>query len=133
MNHRDPDAAQTPLISCVEDDASVREALGGLLQAFGFRVATFSCAEALLSDERLQSTACLIIDVKLGGMSGLQLQKTLAASGYEIPVIIMTAFSGGDIPAQAMGAGALDVLIKPIKTERLLAAVEAALGGEPLP
>ena len=81
-----------PLIACVEDDVSAREALEGFLKAFGFTPGVFSSAEEFLQSDRLDETSCLITDVHLRGMSGLQLQNRLAASGYAIPVIVITAF-----------------------------------------
>jgi FixJ family two-component response regulator len=75
---------QKPLIACVEDDVSAREALGGFLKAFGFSPDAFSSAEEFLQSARLDEASCLITDVHLPGMSGLQLQSRLAASGYRI-------------------------------------------------
>jgi len=121
-------AARPPLIACVDDDASVREAIEGLLLASRFRVVTFDSAEAMLQSERLDSLSCLIADVKLGGKSGLELQRDLLAMGHAIPTIIITAFFEEGYRGPAMKAGAVAFLPKPISSERLLSAVNTALG-----
>jgi FixJ family two-component response regulator len=92
MTARMLDVPQKSLIACVDDDASPREALEGFLKAFGFAPAAFSSAEEFLQSDRLVETSCLITDIHLGGMSGLQLQTRLAALGYAIPTIVVTAF-----------------------------------------
>lgn len=120
--------ARTPMIACVDDDAPVREAVEGLLNAFGYRVITFSSAEEFLQSGRLGSIACLITDIRLGGKSGLQLQRELLASGHEIPTIIITAFAEACYRGPAIEAGTVDFLKKPILPERLLAAIERAVG-----
>ena len=116
-----------PLIVCVEDDASVREAIEGLLAALGFTAEVFSSAEEFLQSGRLGDTSCLITDVQLGGMSGIELQDCLAASGYRIPVIIITAFLDDRTRKQALSARAVGVLSKPIIREELLACIGSAL------
>ena len=117
----------TPTVACVDDEASIREALDGLLSAYGYRVVTFASAEALLDFELLDSVSCLIDDIRLGGISGLQLLKELAEMGHAIPTIIISAFGENGHGKQAMKAGAVDVLSKPISPECLLTAVEACL------
>ncbi|NOJ39059.1 response regulator [Bradyrhizobium sp. WSM 1791] len=87
------DAIVTTVISCVDDDSMVLEALQDFLDASGFDVAGFSSAEEFLALGRLDATSCLITDVRLGGMSGLQLQDHPANSGLRIPVIIISAFA----------------------------------------
>ena len=117
--------SQTPLIAIVEDDASVCEALQGLLEAFGFAAEVFSSAEEFLRSERLNDTACLITDVRLPGMSGLQLQDHLSVSGSCIPIIVITAFPGDD--RRALAAGAICFLRKPVIKEDLLTCIRLAL------
>ena len=117
------------LIACVEDDPAVREAVEGLLVALGFTTAVFSSAEAFLQSSRLVDTSCLITDVRLGGMSGLELQNSLATSGYRIPTIVITAFPDDRTRTQALGAGAVGVLSKPITKEELLTCLRSALKG----
>jgi FixJ family two-component response regulator len=117
--------SQTPLIAIVEDDASVCEALQGLLEAFGFAAEVFSSAEEFLRSVRLNDTACLITDVRLPGMSGLQLQDRLSVSGSRIPIIVITAFPGDD--RRALAAGAICFLQKPVIKEDLLTCIRLAL------
>ncbi len=117
--------SQTPLIAIVDDDASVCEAIQGLVEAFGFAAEAFSSAEAFLQSERLNDTACLITDVQLPGMSGLQLQNHLSVSGSRIPIIVITAFPGDD--RRALAAGAICVLRKPVMKEDLLTCIRLAL------
>jgi len=109
----------------VDDDASVCEALQGLVEAFGFAAEAFSSAEEFLQSERLNDTACLIADVQLPGMSGLQLQNHLNVSSYRIPIIIITAFPGDD--RGALAAGAICFLRKPVVKEDLLTCIRLAL------
>jgi FixJ family two-component response regulator len=116
---------QTPLITIVDDDASVCEAVQGLVEASGFAAEAFSSAEEFLRSERLSDTACLITDVQLPGMSGLQLQNHLSVSGYRIPIIVITAFPGDD--QRALAAGAICFLRKPVIKEDLLAWIRLAL------
>ena len=121
---------QPPLIACIDDDASVREALEGLLVAFGFAAEIFASAEDFLSSARLDRISCLIADVKLAGMSGLQLQRRLVESGYQIPTILITAFGDDRLRRQALDAGAVNLLRKPIAREDLLSSIELALKRE---
>ena len=118
---------QKPLIACVEDDVSAREALEGFLKAFGFTPGVFSSAEEFLQSDRLDETSCLITDVHLRGMSGLQLQNRLAASGYAIPVIVITAFPDDRVRERALSAGAVCFLDKPFDKEDLLTGIRSAL------
>jgi FixJ family two-component response regulator len=83
--------SETPLIVCVDDDPSVAEAIKGLLKSCGFTAEAFLSAEEFLQSGRLEDTSCLITDVQLGGMSGLQLQNRLAESGYGIPISLSSA------------------------------------------
>jgi FixJ family two-component response regulator len=117
--------SQTPLIAIVDDDAAVCEAVQGLVEAFGFAAAAFSSAEEFLQSERLNDTACLITDVQLPGMSGLELQSHLTVSGSRIPVIVITAFPGDD--RQALAAGAICFLRKPVIKDDLLRCIRLAL------
>jgi FixJ family two-component response regulator len=116
-----------PLIACVEDDESARDALEGFLKAFGFALEIFSSAEEFLKSERLDEASCLITDLHLGGMSGLQLQSRLAASGSHIPVIVITAFPDDRVREQALSAGAVCFLSKPFDKDDLLTGIRTAL------
>jgi FixJ family two-component response regulator len=117
--------SQTPLIAIVDDDAAVCEAVQGLVEAFGFAAAAFSSAEEFLQSERLNDTACLITDVQMPGMSGLQLQNHLSVSGSRIPVIVITAFPDDD--RRALAAGAICFLRKPVIKDDLLRCIRLAL------
>jgi FixJ family two-component response regulator len=116
-----------PLISIVDDDQSVREALENLISSVGFDVQLFGSAEAFLeSDQRLQ-TDCAVLDLWLPGISGLELQRRLAADGQNIPAIIITANGNEKAQAEAVASGAIAFLKKPFKEEVLLAAIRSAL------
>ena len=115
------------LISVVDDDASVRESLQGLIRSFGFAVEAFASAEEFLNSYSLPDTRCVILDVRMPGMNGLELQRRLAAEFREIPVIFITAHGDGAARSQAIKAGAVDYLLKPFREEALLQAIHAAL------
>jgi FixJ family two-component response regulator len=119
--------ARTPVIACVDDDESICKAIKGLLQASGFEVETFSSAEDFLQSDWLHDASCLITDVKLSGMSGLQLLDHLASSGNRIPVIVITAFPDERMRARVLGAGAVGFLGKPVGKGCLLTCVSSAL------
>jgi FixJ family two-component response regulator len=123
--------SETPLIVCVEDDAGVRDAITGFIAALGFAAETFSSAEEFLHSGRLDHTSCLIIDVKLTGMSGLELQTRLVAMGCNTPVIIITAFPDERVHAQALSAGAVCFLTKPIAKDDLVDCIDQALKCRP--
>src|SRR5262249_19815452 len=115
------------LISVVDDDESVRRTTILLIQSFGFQAAGFESAESLLKAGQLQETSCLIVDVQMPGMNGLQLQRHLAASGYKIPIIFITAYDSKESRQQAMQAGAVAFLSKPFNDELLLETLRATL------
>jgi FixJ family two-component response regulator len=98
---------------CIEDDPSVHEAMRGLLIALGFSAEMFFSAEEFLRSDRIKDGSCLITDVKLGGMSGIELQTRLVASANHIPVIFITAFPDDIEREQALSAGSVCFLIKP--------------------
>ena len=111
----------------IDDDTSVRESLGNLIRSAGFTVQTFSSAQEFLISQRPKGTSCLVLDVQLPGLSGLDLQQELAKGGVEIPIIFITGH--GDIPmsVRAMKAGALEFLTKPVNDEDLLDAIQQAI------
>lgn len=120
--------ATISLISIVDDDECVRESLQGLLRSVGFAVRAFASAEEFLNSGQSRETACVIVDVRMTGMSGLELQRKLTAIGSEIPVIFITAHAEDtEARQQAMGGGAVDYLLKPLTQEVILNAVEVAL------
>ena len=115
------------LISVVDDDASVREGLNRLLSSVGFRVNTFASAEAYLSSEQPRRADCLILDVRMPGRSGIELQRQLIANHSEIPVVFITAHEEQSIHVQTLEGNASAVLIKPFSEEALLNAIDKAL------
>jgi FixJ family two-component response regulator len=118
---------QKPLIVCVDDDEAVSDAMKALLEASGFDAETFTSAEAFLQSGRPETASCLITDVKLGGMSGPQLQERLVALGHDIPVIVMTAFPDDRVRARVLAAGAVGLLPKPVTKQELLTCIDSAL------
>jgi FixJ family two-component response regulator len=119
--------ARTNLISLVDDDESIRRTTTLLIQSFGFQAAAFESAERFLQSGQLHETSCLIVDLQMPGMNGLQLQRHLAASGYRIPVIFITAYDNKESRQQAIQAGAVAFLIKPFNDELLLETIRATL------
>ena len=117
-----------PLISIVDDDESVREAIESLIKSVGLGAQVFASSEDFLSSDRIEETSCLILDMRMPGMSGLELQRRLSADGYGIPIIFISAHSDDQIRAQALGAGAVDFLFKPFSDQALVDAVQVALG-----
>ena len=118
----------TSLVSIVDDDDSVREAINSLLRSVGLRADVFGSAEEFLTSDAVKDTACLILDVRMPGMSGLELQSRLAGTDYKIPIIFITAHaSDREARVRALRAGALDFLYKPFTEEVLLKHVYAAL------
>ena len=120
----------TPLISIVDDDASVRASTLRLLRWSGFRAEAFSCAEEFLSSEFLAVTACLLLDVCMPGMGGLELQRRLAESGQRIPIIFLSARASEEEEKRALQVGAIDFLRKPVTKQALLRAIHSVLGPE---
>lgn len=115
------------LISIVDDDESVRRTTTLLIESFGFRAAAFESAETFLNSGHLQDTSCLIVDVQMPGMNGLQLQDHLAAAGCGIPIIFITAYESKDSRQRAMQAGAAAFLGKPFSDEQLLQIIRSTL------
>ena len=116
-----------PLISIVDDDDFFRNSLGNLIRSIGFRVEGFSSALAFLNSDQVRDTACLILDVRMPGMSGLELQRQIAAANWRIPIIFVTSYADGDEQAQALEAGAVNFLCKPFREEDLINAIDVAL------
>ncbi len=115
------------VIAIVDDDPSVREGLQSLLRSAGWRVETYSTAQEFLSRPRVETPSCLILDLQLPGLSGLDLQKRMAEVDLEIPIVFLTGH--GNIPSsvQAMKAGAVEFLTKPFNDEELLRAIREAV------
>ena len=115
------------MISIVDDDDSVRESLQRLMRSVGFEVNVFASAEEFLNSDRLRYTDCLILDVRLPGMDGFDLQRHLANSHSEIPIIFITSHEDDELRARAHNAGAIDYLLKPFNNKDLLDAIDEAL------
>ena len=121
----------TPLICVVDDDQSVRESLARLIRSVGFGVQVFGSAEEYLSARQARQADCLILDIRMPGMSGLELQRELSASERELPVIFITAHGSDDeVRKRALTAGAVDYLLKPLKEEEVLKAIDEALNSK---
>jgi FixJ family two-component response regulator len=118
------------LISVVDDDESIRTTTTRLIESFGFRAAAFESADSFLRSGQLHDTACLIVDVQMPGMNGLQLQSRLAAEGCGIPIIFITAYDDKESRGRAMQAGAVAFIGKPFNDEQLLQTIRSALSGE---
>ena len=120
-----------PLISIVDDDHSVRESLARLIRSVGFGVQVFGSAEEFLGAPTGRLADCLILDIRMPGMSGLDLQEQLAVTDRELPVIFITAHgSDQGVRARALAAGAVDYLLKPLSEEEVLHALDAALSSK---
>ena len=119
--------SETALISIVDDDESMREAIQSLLRSVGFRAKTFASGEQFLQSDQIENTACLILDVRMPGMSGLELQRRLMATECRIPIVFVTAHGEEEARSRALQEGAVDFLLKPFSEEALLNAIQAAL------
>jgi FixJ family two-component response regulator len=118
----------TSLISIVDDDEAIREATKGLLRSLGYQAKAFSSAEEFLQSDSVNNTACLITDVKMPGLGGVDLQCRLLARGVKIPTIFITAFPEDGARAHAMKAGAVGYLGKPFSEDNLLRCLSSAVG-----
>jgi FixJ family two-component response regulator len=120
--------SKNPFISIVDDDRSVVEAIVSLIQSVGYRARGFYSADDFLNSGQLIKTACLILDVRMPEVEGLELQRRLAATNHRIPIIFITAYDSDDVSARAFQAGAAGFLYKPFSQKSLLQAVRSALG-----
>ncbi|SRR5258706_513315 len=121
---------EDPVVSIVDDDVSVRRSTRRLLRSSGFRAEAFASAEEFLNSERAEETACLILDLRMPGMNGLELQRRLAQNRNGIPVIFLSAHASEADERAALQAGAVQFLRKPISKEALLGAIRDALSAE---
>jgi FixJ family two-component response regulator len=113
-------------VSIVDDDASIREALKSLMRSVRFDVEAFASAEDFLASERLNDSACLILDVSLPGMSGFELQTRLKQERPGLPIIFITAHADEASRERALKSGAIDLLAKPVRRDTLFKAIQAA-------
>jgi FixJ family two-component response regulator len=116
-----------PVVFVVDDDAAVREAIDSLLASVGLRAETFGSGREFLKRRPPDSPACLVLDVRLPGTSGLDLQRELAAAGATLPIIFITGHGDVEMSVEAMKAGAVEFLTKPFREQRLLDAIHGAL------
>jgi FixJ family two-component response regulator len=118
-----------PLVSLVDDDASVRSSTRRLLRSSGMRAEVFASAEEFLQSEQVAETGCLILDMTMPGMSGLELQRRLAETGRLMPIVFLSARASEEEERRALQAGAASFLRKPVSKEALLTAIRAGLDG----
>jgi FixJ family two-component response regulator len=116
-----------PLISIIDDDESMRNAIVGLVRSAGYDAHGYATAEDFLGSGTARSSACVITDIQMPGMSGIELRKHLVASQWTVPVIMITARHDADLEAKAITSGAVCFLRKPFDASVLLRCVEAAL------
>ena len=119
--------ATKPLISIVDDDASVREGTVDLIQAIGFAAEAFEGANDFLNSDRIDSTSCLVADVRMPEMTGLELHDRLVGAGKTIPTILLTAYPNGQDRERALQAGVICYLAKPYNEDDLLDCIRSAL------
>src|ERR1700691_1495769 len=115
------------IVMIVDDDDSIRKAGRRLMKSYGFAVETFASAEEFLGSDRLAKTSCLILDIHMPGMNGLELQKRLVASGSVVPIIFITASTDARAPAPEMNAGWAGCLAKPFSDDELLSCIHSVL------
>ena len=118
---------QRKLVVVVDDDRSMLRGVERLLNAYGFETAVFSSAEALLYSSATVEATCLVLDIHLGGMSGIELRRRLAADGSTVPVIFMTAFDDEMTHREAVEAGCIAYLQKPFQAQSLIGAIKNAV------
>ena len=116
-----------PQISVVDDDESMREAMRGLMKSLGYTAQTFASAEEFLNSCQVPRTSCLIADVQMRGMTGLELHRHLVASGKTIPTILMTAYPDDTVRERALQDGVVCYLSKPFDENDLLACIRSSL------
>ena len=116
-----------PLISIVDDDDSVREAIKGLMRSLGYRVEALTSPQEFLSSRHVRRTSCLIADMQMPGMTGLELYQRLSTSGKPVPTILITAYPDDGVRERALAAGVIGYLSKPFDENDLLACIRSAL------
>jgi len=119
--------AGASLISLVDDDDSLRFLLASLIRSVGFQALSFASAEAFLSSTQARDSRCLIVDMRMPGMNGLELQRHIVAANWRLPIIFITSYADDDVRAAAVEAGAAGFLYKPFRDVELLKTMEAAL------
>ena len=123
----DETLTKTGIIAIVDDDEPLREALGSVMKAAGFSPRTFASAEEFLACDDCDDTACLVLDVRLPGMSGIELQKQLSKTNSRLPIVFVTAHGDATLRDSLMRAGAAAFLYKPVRSDALLKEIRRAL------
>ena len=118
---------KVPVISIIDDDVSVRIAISRLIRSLGYMAHAFASADEFLKSQHVNDTSCVITDVQMPGTTGLELQKVLHERDRPLPMIFITAFPENNIRAQAIEAGAVDLLSKPFNGTKLIECIERAL------
>ena len=116
-----------PLISIIDDDESMREAIKGLMRSLGYRVEAVASGQEFLSSRLALRTSCVIADMQMPGMTGLELYQRLSTSGKPIPTILITAYPDDGVRERALSAGVVGYLSKPFEEDDLLVCVRSAL------
>jgi FixJ family two-component response regulator len=119
------------IISVIDDDESIREATKNLVRSLGFNVHTFASAEDFLLSNCARGTSCVITDVQMPGLNGVELQSLLKARGHHIPIIFITAFPDERIRSQALHSGAIGFFSKPFQAQALIECINTALKRQP--
>jgi FixJ family two-component response regulator len=119
--------AQAPVISVIDDDDSVRKSTSRLVRSLGFIAHTFASARDFLDSPHLTGSGCLIVDVQMPGMTGIELQQLLRTQGHSVPIIFISAFPDKSIKEQALEGGALGFLSKPFRPAALIECINVAL------
>jgi FixJ family two-component response regulator len=120
-------ASASPLVCVVDDDASVRRSLGRLVRAAGYDVETFASAQAFLARPLPDAPCCVVLDVRMPGLTGPELQEVIAAAGHRLSIVFITGYGDVRVSVQAMKKGAIDFLIKPVDDVELLGAIGRAV------
>jgi FixJ family two-component response regulator len=123
-----PEAAASPVVYVVDDDEAVRDSLGMLLEAHGLTYQTFESAAEFITSYRRGTGRCLVLDVRMPGMSGIELLEKLAGEGFTLPVVVMSGHADSALAARALDAGARLVIDKPFREHDLLTAIKKAIG-----
>src|ERR687891_898592 len=128
VTHEEASVRGAPVIAIVDDDESFREALARFLGTFAFRVRSFASGEELLQSGELRSVSCLLLDLAMPGMSGLEVKHQLGARGLRIPTIFVTAHADDEVEQHLVAAGAIAILPKPVEQQMLLRLVQRVVG-----
>ena len=120
-----------PMITIVDDDEPIREAVKGLMKSLGYLAGASASAEEFLRSPHVRRTSCLIADVQMPGMTGLDLHRHLSASGKPIPTILITAYPDDGVRERALSAGVIGYLSKPFEQDDLLACIRSAFTHAP--